>query len=79
MEDQPWWEVDLGQPAVIERVRVWNRTDVPHNPSKRRDEYTSRLFPFWILISEFPFKDLKGKEGYVCIYATDFLFNISYL
>uniref|UniRef100_K3X146 EF-hand domain-containing protein n=1 Tax=Globisporangium ultimum (strain ATCC 200006 / CBS 805.95 / DAOM BR144) TaxID=431595 RepID=K3X146_GLOUD len=63
LEDKPWWEVNLGQPAVIERIRVWNRTDVPLNPSKARDEYTGRLFPFWILVSEFEFKDLEGKEG----------------
>ncbi|TYZ63340.1 hypothetical protein PybrP1_012879 [[Pythium] brassicae (nom. inval.)] len=63
LEEKPWWEVNLGQPAVIERVRVWNRTDTPLNPSKSRDEYASRLFPFWILVSEFPFKDLEGKEG----------------
>ena len=26
-EANPWWEVDLGSPAVIDRVVVWNRTD----------------------------------------------------
>ncbi|KAJ0407324.1 hypothetical protein P43SY_004752 [Pythium insidiosum] len=63
LEDKPWWEVNLGQPAVIERIRVWNRTDAPANPSKPRDEYTSRLVPFWVFVSEFPFKDLPGREG----------------
>ncbi len=26
-ENQPWWQVDLGQPAPIERVAIWNRCD----------------------------------------------------
>lgn len=63
LEDKAWWEVDLGQPAVIEKIRLWNRTDEPLNPSKSRSEYSSRLYPCWILVSEFAFKDLEGKEG----------------
>lgn len=27
VEDSPWWEVDLGQTAEIQRVVLWNRTD----------------------------------------------------
>ena len=26
-EDNPWWEVDLGEVQPVERVMVWNRTD----------------------------------------------------
>ena len=26
-EDNPWWEVRLAEPAAIERISVWNRTD----------------------------------------------------
>lgn len=25
--DNPWWEVDLGTPAALEQVVIWNRTD----------------------------------------------------
>ena len=25
--DDPWWEVDLGKPFAVERVKIWNRTD----------------------------------------------------
>ncbi|EQC26992.1 hypothetical protein, variant [Saprolegnia diclina VS20] len=61
-DDCPWWEVDLGQPAVISRIQVWNRTDEPIDISHPRDEYTRRLFPFWILVSEVPLPDGSGKE-----------------
>jgi hypothetical protein len=27
LEDNPWWEVDLGKTLPVERVVVWNRTD----------------------------------------------------
>jgi len=27
VERDPWWEVDLGKPAAVEKVVVWNRTD----------------------------------------------------
>ncbi|KAL8019641.1 putative serine/threonine-protein phosphatase with EF-hands [Plasmopara halstedii] len=63
MEDNPWWEVDLGQLAVIEKIRLWNRTDEPSNPSKKESEYSGRLFPCWIFVSEVAFKKLDGKEG----------------
>lgn len=26
-QDEPWWEVDLGEERAIERIVVWNRTD----------------------------------------------------
>ena len=26
-ESDPWWEVDLGRTAAVERVAIWNRTD----------------------------------------------------
>ncbi|HZE97969.1 MAG TPA: DUF1553 domain-containing protein [Planctomycetota bacterium] len=26
-EDNPWWEVDLGQASTIDRIVLWNRTD----------------------------------------------------
>ncbi|KDO31373.1 hypothetical protein SPRG_03990 [Saprolegnia parasitica CBS 223.65] len=61
-DDCPWWEVDLGQPCVISRIQVWNRTDEPIDISHPRDEYTRRLFPFWILVSEMPLPDGSGKE-----------------
>ncbi|OQR99686.1 regulator of chromosome condensation (RCC1) [Achlya hypogyna] len=62
-DDFPWWEVDLGQPAVIERIQVWNRIDEPIDISHPRDEFTRRLFPFWILVSEVPFLEGSGKEA----------------
>ena len=26
-EDSPWWEVELAEPAAVERLVIWNRTD----------------------------------------------------
>lgn len=63
IEDNPWWEVDLGQLAVIKKIRLWNRTDEPLDLSKNRSEYSRRLFPCWIFVSESAFIDLDGKEG----------------
>ncbi len=31
-ESDPWWELDLGSPIAVERVRVWNRTDGNQQP-----------------------------------------------
>ncbi|ETW10154.1 hypothetical protein H310_00524 [Aphanomyces invadans] len=62
-DDHPWWEVDLGQPSVLERIKVWNRTDQPVDTSRRRDEFTRRLFPFWIMVSEVPFDDTMGRAS----------------
>ncbi|MBV8881775.1 MAG: DUF1553 domain-containing protein, partial [Planctomycetaceae bacterium] len=38
-EDNPWWEVDLGQPLPIDRVVVWNRTDGGEAISSRTKNY----------------------------------------
>ncbi|RLN99578.1 hypothetical protein DYB28_000123 [Aphanomyces astaci] len=48
-------------------TQVWNRTDQPVDTSRRRDEFTSRLFPFWILVSEVPFDDSVGSARYIRI------------
>jgi hypothetical protein len=45
LETQAWWEVDLGKAAVIETVRVWNRTDC----------CSARLRDFYVLVSDVPF------------------------
>jgi len=38
-ESQPWIEVDLGKMAVIEEIRLWNRTDVPKDRHLAKDMY----------------------------------------
>jgi hypothetical protein len=38
-EDNPWWEVVLAQPATIDRVVVWNRTDGGEAISSRTKNY----------------------------------------
>lgn len=37
-EEQPWWEVDLGEAAPIDTIVIWNRTDGGH--AKRLDGFT---------------------------------------
>ncbi|HTS28537.1 MAG TPA: discoidin domain-containing protein [Bryobacteraceae bacterium] len=40
-----WWQVDLGAPASINAVTIWNRTDGSQ----------SRLSDYWVFISNTPF------------------------
>ena len=41
-DPQPWWEVDLGELATIDTIKLWNRTDEPADEALPRDLYTSR-------------------------------------
>ncbi len=47
-----WWEVDLGEPMVIESVAVWNRTDCCGD----------RLSNYYVLVSNSP-NPLPGDGG----------------
>ena len=58
---QGWWEVDLGAYATIDEVRIWNRTDAPHDKSMPQNQFTCRLFPFWVMISTDPFQNFTGS------------------
>ena len=40
-----WWQVDLGSPAAINAITIWNRTDC----------CGSRLSDFWVFVSNTPF------------------------
>jgi hypothetical protein len=54
-----WWQVDLGAPATISSVAVWNRTDC----------CGSRLGDYWVFVSNTPFLpgdtpgSLSGRAG----------------
>lgn len=48
-------------------TQVWNREDGPVDSAYPADYYTSRLFPFWILVSETPFSVGAGKIGCVIL------------
>ncbi len=41
--DDPWWEVDLGKVAAVERVVVWNRTDGGEGTSARLKDFRVKL------------------------------------
>lgn len=49
-ESQPWIEIDLGAMAMIDKILVWNRTDLPADKNLPDDYYSSRLFPCWIMV-----------------------------
>jgi hypothetical protein len=40
-----WWEVDLGSPAAIVSIAIWNRTDC----------CAERLNDYWVFVSDTPF------------------------
>ena len=61
MDQNPWWEVDMGRLAVVHTIVLWNREDIPADPSLGPDYYSRRLFPCWIMISASPFE--KGTGG----------------
>lgn len=60
-DPQAWWDIDLGSIANIEEVRIWNRTDAPHDASVPQNTYTKRLFPVWVMISQDPFEKSSGS------------------
>lgn len=63
-EANPYWEVDLGSQLRIVNIRLWNRADEANDMSMAADVFTKRLFPCWIIISQFPFpSNTEGKES----------------
>mmetsp|Transcript_12218 Transcript_12218/g.18487 ORF Transcript_12218/g.18487 Transcript_12218/m.18487 type:complete len:1399 (+) Transcript_12218:55-4251(+) len=60
-DPQPWLEIDLGQFALIDEIRLWGRTDSPHDSSMPADHFTSRLFPCWVMIGMEPFDRSPGE------------------
>jgi alpha-tubulin suppressor-like RCC1 family protein len=54
-EGQPWIEIDLGRMALIEKIVVWNRTDIPQDRTQPTDFFSGRLFPCWIMAGREPF------------------------
>ena len=59
----PYWEVDLGEQCVIDCVKVWNREDAPSDPRMDADEFTKRLFPMWVMVSQVPFPAKAGVKS----------------
>lgn len=48
LEQDPWWEVDLGKSQEIRSIEIWNRTDA---------SVGARLSDFWVFVSDVPFGD----------------------
>ena len=49
--------------AIIDRIVIWNRTDVPADRNQPRDLYTSRLFPCWAMVGRDPFPKEANTIG----------------
>ena len=45
LDNNPWWQVDLGSSASINSINIWNRTDC----------CGSRLNDYWVFVSNAPF------------------------
>ena len=54
-DPQAWWEVDLGDFANLHIVKLWNRTDEPHDPSFDQETFRERLFPSYVMLAQQPF------------------------
>jgi YVTN family beta-propeller protein len=46
-ENQPWWQVDLGQPYRLSGIRIWNRADC----------CAERLANFYIFVADYDMRD----------------------
>jgi len=61
-----WWQVDLGSPATINSITIWNRTDC----------CGSRLSDYWVFVSNTPFlatdtpATLQGRVGVFASHQT---------
>ena len=59
MDANSWWQVDLGAPAAVNSIAIWNRTDC----------CGSRLSDYWVFVSNTPFlasdtpATLSGRAG----------------
>ena len=62
-DSQAWFELDLGKMAIIEEIRLWNRTDVPNDKMQPKDLFTARLFPCWVMVSRDPFNQDLNQIG----------------
>jgi alpha-tubulin suppressor-like RCC1 family protein len=55
-DSQAWLEIDLGQIAIVDMVKLWNRSDMPKDSYLPRDYFSSRLFPCWVMVAQEPFE-----------------------
>lgn len=66
----PWWQVDLGAPAIIQSIDIWNSTDPPS------DYWSTYLSDYWVFISNTPFQptddftNLPSRPGTWSIHMT---------
>lgn len=55
LEDEPWWQLDLGQRATVVEIRLHNRQDIGITSRfDPPDMYSKRLFPCHVMLSVVP-------------------------
>src|SRR5258708_34190913 len=59
LDANAWWQVDLGTPAAVSSISIWNRTDC----------CPDRISDYWVFVSNTPFgpsdtpATLQGRAG----------------
>ncbi|MFK7982149.1 MAG: hypothetical protein AB8G86_19370, partial [Saprospiraceae bacterium] len=52
VEQEPWWEMDLGAPKIIEYIDIWNTVDIH---GQEMETASTHFKNFYVLISDEPF------------------------
>ncbi len=60
VEDEPWWELDLGETKIIEYIDIWNTLDMH---GTQQETPSTHFKDFYVLISETPFGDVGLSEA----------------
>ena len=63
VDPQPFCEVDLEDFAIINKISIWNRVDETKDIRISKENYSQRLFPCWIIVSQLPFPDGVGGDN----------------
>lgn len=63
IDEQPYCDIDLEDYPNITKINIWNRTDDATKSGMDKNTYSKRLFPCWIMVSQYPFPDGIGGDN----------------